>query len=74
MKASLSVILLVWDLIQGVEIGPDAGTDDIRWNPVAGIEPVSYTHLDVYKRQIFFLPLADHASVFSAIGEEGVIG
>ena len=23
---------------------------------------------------MFFFPLADHASVFSAIGEEGVIG
>ena len=52
------------------------------WYSLNSIDTVSYTHLDVYKRQeifivcpkIFFLPTAAHSSQDSAIGDEGVIG
>ena len=30
---------------------------DMRLRALTGLEPVSYTHLDVYKRQLMHLPM-----------------
>ena len=39
-------------ILKAIQNRPDARPDAIVLEPVSGTAPVSYTHLDVYKRQV----------------------
>ena len=45
----------VWESEKGIFIEMDAETNTVRWISVYIRESVSYTHLDVYKRQAYML-------------------